>query len=240
MEPSIYVGVSGQLALQRRLDTIAHNVANSGTSGFRAENVTFETLLSRSATAYASRGSATFSQRTGPMTRTDNPLDVAVAGDAYLAIGTPGGTAYTRDGRMQVSPAGTLETLEGHAVLDAGGAPIQVNAALGPIEIARNGSVSIAGERVAQIGLFTLPADARLARAQNSGLVPDRPAEAVADFSASGLVQGFVEGANVNPLSEMTRLITLSRAFESLSATLDQSDRRLSDAIRTLGSGSGR
>jgi flagellar basal-body rod protein FlgF len=237
MEPSIYVSLSGQLALQRRLDTIANNVANSSTPGFRAENVTFESVYSGNAVVYSGPGTATFSRHAGPIVQTDNSLDVAIQGNAFLALSTPGGTVYTRDGRMRISATGDLETLDGHTVLDTGGAPLQINPALGPIHIARNGTISQNGDRVGTLGLFKIPAEAQLARGEGAGLVSDVAGEQVADFSDAGLLQGYIESANVNPVLEMTRLISVSRAFEALSAAMDQSDRKLSDAVRTLSTG---
>jgi flagellar basal-body rod protein FlgF len=234
MEPSIYVGLSGQLALQRRLDTIANNVANSGTAGFRSENVTFESVLSQGAVAYSGVGKEAFSFKSGNVTQTDNPFDVAIQGNAFLAISTPGGNVYTRDGRMRISATGDLETLEGHRVLDPGGAPIQINAARGPIQIGLNGAISQDGNRVASLGLFRLPSDARLTRGPGNGLVSDKAGEAVTDFNTASAVQGYVEAANVNPVHEMTRLISVSRAFEALSASIERSDRQLTDAIRAL------
>lgn len=234
MEPSIYVGLSGQIALQRRLDTIANNVANSVTTGFRAENVQFESIISRAATYYAATGDPTFSLKGGSITKTDNPLDIALQGGAFLAISTPAGMVYTRDGRMQISATGDLETIEGYRVLDPGGGPIQIDAARGAIQIGRDGAISQDGNRVGSLGLFLLPADARLTRGPGVGLVSDKAAEPVADFSGVGVMQGYLESANVNAVTEMTRLISVTRAFDSLSASIDQSDRRLSDAIRTL------
>ncbi len=114
MESSLYVSLSGQLALQRRLDTIANNVANSTTAGFRAENVTFESVISqtqRTQVAYSSAGDHTFSQRSGPIVHTNNPLDVAVHGNAYLSVNGTNGPVYTRDGRMRVSAQGALENM---------------------------------------------------------------------------------------------------------------------------------
>lgn len=235
MEPGLYVSLSGQMALQRRMDTIANNVANAATSGFRAENVTFNSILSRGAIAYAGTGSTSFSMISGAIQQTDNPFDVAIQGDAFLAISTPGGTSYTRDGRLRVSPTGDLETIEGYPVLDAGGAPLQINSALGPVEIARNGAISQNGSRVGGLGLFKLPADAKLQRGHGASLVSDKPADPVIDFSKTGVVQGYTESANINPVLEMTRLIGVSRAFEAISAVMDQSDRKLSDGIRALG-----
>ncbi|MFM9940459.1 MAG: flagellar basal-body rod protein FlgF [Hyphomicrobiaceae bacterium] len=237
MEPSLSVSLSGQLALQRRLDTLANNVANAGTVGFRAENVTFDSILSRSAVAFADAGRATFSRASGAFAQTGGPLDVAIQGDAFLSIATPGGTVLTRDGRMRVSATGDLETLDGHAVLDSGGGPLRIDPALGPVQISRNGAITQNGGRVGTIGLFRIPDDARLARGLGVGFVSDKPPEAVTEFKTTGMLQGYVENANVNGVHEMTRLIAISRAFEAMSTSLEQSDRKLSDAIRALGEG---
>jgi flagellar basal-body rod protein FlgF len=237
MEGSLYVSLSGQLAQQRRLDTIANNVANSATSGFRAENVTFESILSRRSIAYSSPGASTFSNTSGSIVPTENPLDLAIHGDVYFAIAVPGGTAYTRDGRFQISATGDLETLEGRRVLDSGNSPVQLNPSLGQIHVARNGTISQNGSQVGTIGLFKLPADARLMRGHGASLISDKQSEPIIDFSETGISQGHIEGANINPVLEMTRLITVSRAFEALSASIEQSDRKLHDAIRALSGG---
>ncbi len=237
MEPGLYVGLSGQLALQRRLDTIAGNVANASTTGFRAENVTFESVLSRQSIAYSDAGKQTYARSIGPVSETGNALDIAIEGDAFLAISTPGGTVHTRDGRMRISQNGDLETVEGYPILDVGGAPLRVNPALGPVQISRNGAISQNGNEVGTIGLFRIPADATLTRGPGTGLISDKPGEPVVDYRKAGVLQGYLEGANVNPVLEMTRLISVSRAFDALSASMDQSDRKLSDAIRTLSGG---
>jgi flagellar basal-body rod protein FlgF len=240
MESSLYVSLSGQLALQRRLDTIANNVANSTTPGFRAENVTFESIVSQTQStqvAYSSPGDHTFSQRSGPIVHTNNPLDVAVHGDAYLSVSGANGPVYTRDGRMRVSPQGELENMNGQQVLDAGGGPIQINPNRGPVRISRDGTISQNGDRIGKIGLFAIPATANLVRSEGAAIIPDAPAEAVVDFVANGIVQGYIENANVNPVLEMTRLIAVTRAFEAMTAASDQSDRKLTDAIKALGTG---
>lgn len=240
MQSSMYVALSGQMALQKRMDTIAHNVANASTTGFRAENVTFRSIASKSARAsidYSAMGKESFSTNTGAFVQTGNPLDIAMRGDAFLAIATPAGVVYTRDGRMRISAAGDLETLTGNPVLDAGGAPLQISPAKGPIDIAANGVISQNGKNVGTIGLFTFSPDNKLHRSAGAGLIPDRPAEPVADYTKDGVVQGVLENANVNPILEMTRLIAVSRAFEQISASIDKADTTLNDAIRTLGSG---
>ncbi len=111
MQSGIYVGLSAQIALEKRLETIANNVANAGTAGFRADAVKFEAVLSRSANntvAFASPGENYISRQTGAISKTDNPLDVAMAGDGWFAFQTPQGVVYTRDGRMQMTSEGEL------------------------------------------------------------------------------------------------------------------------------------
>ena len=127
MQSNLYVSLSGQLALQRRLDTIANNLANVSTAGFRSEEVKFSSLISRTGAepvAFATEGETYLSRTPGALVKTDNPLDVAVQGDAWLAINTPAGTVYTRDGRMKILPTGELVTLNNYPVLDVGQAPL--------------------------------------------------------------------------------------------------------------------
>jgi flagellar basal-body rod protein FlgF len=238
MQPGLYVSLSAQLALHRRMETIAHNVANAGTAGFRADEVSFEALISRSAdqtVAFASAGETFLSRRGGAMTKTDNPLDVAVQGEGWLAVQTPQGTAYTRDGRLRMNAAGMLQTLAGRPVLDAGGAPITLDPNAGPPRISSDGMISQNGQQVGAIGLFAIDERAKLARVEGTAVVPDRPAAAILEFTGNGIAQGFVEESNVNPVMEMSKLIMVSRAFESITAAMQTSETSLQDAIKTLG-----
>jgi flagellar basal-body rod protein FlgF len=239
MQSNFYVGLSAQVSLQRRLETIANNVANASTAGFRAEEVKFESLLSRASldpTAYASAGQSYLSRRSGEFVRTDNPFDVAVQGDAWMAVQTPGGTVYTRDGRMRMTETGELLSLNNQPVLDAGAAPIRLDPNAGPPRISRDGTISQSNRQVGAIGLFKIDEKANLRRVENAGVLADRPATPALDFAATGLHQGYIERANVNPVLEMTKLIMVQHAFEAVTASLKDSDASLQEAIRTLGS----
>lgn len=238
MQSGLYVAISGEVALQRRLETIANNVANMNTVGYRAEGVSFAAELEKagdSDVAFASAGSNYISRQVGGVTKTGNPLDVAIQGEGWLAIKTPGGVAYTRDGRMQLSETGALQTLNGYPVLDAGSAPIILDAAAGTPTIARDGMITQNGKQVGALGVFSISDAANLTRADNSAVVPDKPATPILDFTKDGVMQGAIESSNVNPILEMSKLITVTRAFDSINSAMSQSESSLEDAIKTLG-----
>ena len=238
MQSPIYVALSGQVALERRMETLARNVANMSTVGYRADEVKFETILSATAreqVAFATAGENYISRQAGGVTQTGNPLDFAVNGDAFFAIDTGNGPAFTRDGRMQIDEFGELRTLNGYPVLDAGLAPIQLDPGGDPPVVSRDGMITQDGVQMGALGLFAIDQDARLSRFENSAVIPDIAPQAVLDFVDNGVAQGYTEGSNVNPMLELTRLISVTRAFESASTAVEQSDRTLQEAIRTLG-----
>ena len=238
MQSALYVGLSAQVALEKRLQTIANNVANVNTSGFRTDVVKFETVLSRAGAtpvAFSSPGNNIISREAGNVTETGNPLDVAVVGQGFVAFAGPNGTVYTRDGRLQIAPNGDLQTLTGFPVVDSGGAQITVDPNGGPLSIARNGAITQDGNEVGTLGLFNIPADASLDRYGNSGVVPDRPATAIVDYTRDGFRQSYVEGSGANPMLELTRLISAQRAFEGTNSLVEGTESSLQNAIRTLG-----
>lgn len=238
MQSGIYVGISAQVALERQLDTLAHNVANAGTTGFRAEEIHFREVLSETATqsvGFVSIGESFISRNGGPIARTDNPLDIAVKGDAWLGFETPQGTVYTRDGRMTVTTTGDLTTINGFPIVDVGGSPLKINPKGGHVSIGNDGMISQDGRRLGAIGLFKIPDSAKLTRFENSGVIPDQPAEPELDFKANGVRQGYIEKSNVNPLTEMIRLIEISRAFEAITTGISNGQSTMKEAIRVLG-----
>jgi flagellar basal-body rod protein FlgF len=238
MQSALYVGLSAQVTLEKRLETIANNLANMKTTGFRADAVKFETAMSRAATqpvAFATPGDNFISRKPGSVTRTENSLDVAVIGNTWMGFAGPSGTVYTRDGRMQINGNGELQTATGFPVLDAGGSPITLEPDAGPVTISRSGAITQGNNQVGVLGLFEIPATAKLERFANSGVIPDRAGTAALDFVNTGFQQGFVEGSNVDPLSELTQLMTASRAFQGVSSLIESSESTMQNAIRTLG-----
>ncbi len=238
MQNGLYIAASAQVALERRLETIADNIANMNTVGFRATGVSFESELKRAGEApvdYVSSGQDFVSRRAGGLIRTGNPLDFAVQGEGWFGIATPNGVAYTRDGRARIDETGSLRTLNGDAFLDAGGAPIILDGGGGALTVSSDGMISQKGKHVGAIGLFVIDPAANLTRTENAGVVPDKPATPILDFTRDGVIQGAVEGSNVDPVREMTRLIEVTRAFDGVAAETSQSESSLADAIRALG-----
>jgi flagellar basal-body rod protein FlgF len=239
MQDSLYVALSSQIALERRLDTIADNVANASTIGFRATGVKFEDVVSGTGSksvSFASSGKTYLSGAHGALTETGNPFDFAIQGNAWFAIDTPAGTVMTRDGRFSMNENGELMSIEGYPVLDSGGAPIQLDPRNGPPKAGADGSLRQNDQLVGAIGLYNFDPGENFVRYGNSGIVPARTPEPVTDRSDVGVAQGFLEESNVNPVLEMTRLIQVQRAFENTAALMRQTDSSTDDAIKTLGS----
>lgn len=239
MRNSLYVALSAQVALEKRIDTIAHNVANVNTPGFRATGVTFAEQIARAGDAdlaYVTSGREFISTRSGPLIQTGNSLDVAIQGDAWFAISDKGNQVYTRDGRMRITETGSLETLNGNAVLDAGGAPILLEAGGGSPSIAADGMITQNGRQIGAIGLFSIDPGATLSRAGNSGVVPNQEATPVLDLTRNRIVQGAIEGSNADPIAEMVQMINVSRRYESVAAQVSKTETSMQDAIKTLAS----
>jgi flagellar basal-body rod protein FlgF len=234
----LYVALSGQMANETRLATVANNVANMRTAGFRAEAVTFETVLSdyrRDTVAFAEAGRPHFDLSGGSLEPTGNPLDVAIVGAGWFQIQTGTGVAYTRDGRLQITEEGDLLTLTGHPILDDGGAPMAVNPQGGAVTVGVDGAVLQDGNLVGALGLVSLDPQAQLTRYGDSAFFSDRPAVPIDDRIQNGVRQGFVESSNVNAIHAITDLIRVQRAFDNGNAAIRDREDALAQAIRTLG-----
>jgi len=232
------VTLSGQIGLEKQLDSIAHNVANAQTVGFRGEGLKFSSVISTvgsRSVSYASSGETFISRNAGEIVKTGNVLDVAVRGDGWFAIQTPNGTAYTRDGRFRIIPDGSLQTLTGHLVLDVGRAPIQLDPKAGPPKISSDGMITQNKKQVSAIGLFKIPPNANLVRYDTSSVTTGDAVVGIVDFSSAGVLQGFVEQSNVNAIMEMSHLIQVSRAFDMLNTLTNESEKAALEAIKTLG-----
>ncbi|AKI02163.1 flagellar hook-basal body protein [Hoeflea sp. IMCC20628] len=241
MQGSLYVALSSQIALERRLTTLADNVANSNTTGFRATEIKFNEVLANTGTtdvSFVNEGQEFLNTSNGGLRATGNQLDFAVRGDAWFMIETPTGQMLTRDGRFTITQTGELVNINGYPVLDPGSAPIQLNPEGGTPKAGRDGGLTQDGVRLGAIGLFQADLSQGFQRQAALGVVPVIPPEPLVDAAGAGVLQGYIEDSNVNPVMEMSHLIMVSRAFENASAMMKATEDTFKEAIRTLGSGS--
>ena len=237
MDNPLYVTLARLTALERQMDVVANNIANASTIGFKREGTLFaeavEILPAEGDSLSMSSDPATFTDVSpGVMTETGDPLNAAILGDGMLAIDHAGETVYTRDGRFALSQEGELVLLAtGDRVLHAGGAPIQVPPDARQIAIAKDGTVSADGTTLGQLGLYRLDA-ARLERV-GSGLF--RAAEPPAGVDQPRFAQGFLEQSNVNPVTELVRMIEIQRAYERGQAILQSEDDRINQVTDVIG-----
>lgn len=239
MSSALYVGAAAQSTLAARLETVANNIANTNTVGFRADGVKFDTLVSTTRgarVAFPSAGQDYLSLNTGATVRTGNQLDLAVRGQSWFSLMGPSGPIYTRDGRFTLSPTGELKSVNGYQLLDASGGPIFADPGGGEISVAADGAITQAGKQLGAVGLFMLDPAAHLTRVDNSSVSSDLPSTPALEFTTNGVAQGYLEQSNVDPIREITRLIQVQRAFESITSSMETLDSSEREAIRTLGS----
>lgn len=248
MEGPGIVSLSGQVALQKLLEVTANNIANLNTTAYRGDRTLFQSHVSRLAVpgrdvAFVQDRATYVDVRQGSIAATGNPLDVAIDGEAFLAVERPanGGRAYTRDGRLHIGPDNRLVDNSGRPILDEGGAPILLPERVSAIEIRADGTIlgTVDGrvEQAGRIGRFTTT-DIRAARKAGDGLI-DIPANAVQPVPQEArnirLVQGALESSTVQAVSEIANLAALQRAYESMQRIVLDDDSRLRKMIDTLG-----
>jgi flagellar basal-body rod protein FlgF len=226
MENSGYLALARQVALDRALDITANNLANLRTTGYKAEKVLFEEYVQRQTSPLTPPNEmssvvqvGTFTDfRAGGFEQTGNPLDFAIQGDGFFAVQTEDGPRYTRAGNFRLDDAGQIVTADGLPVLDAGGAPIQLPPEGGRITVAGDGQVAVDGAVVGQIGVLQFDDPQSLVR-EGSGLYSST-AEPIQSEEAR-VIQGMIEGANVQPVLEITRMMDILRAFQAAQQMVD-------------------
>lgn len=238
MDRMIYLSMSGAKATMQRQEVLANNLANASTTGFRAELQAFRAVPVRgdgaSTRVYALETTTGYDPAPGPNTATGRPLDVAMQGNAWLAVQALDGTeAYTRMGSLQVDAEGTLRTSGGLTVLGDGG-PVALPPNTTP-QIAPDGTVSVrqANGSITQVGrLKMVTPEAPLIRGDDA-LFRAGDGDLPADPNAR-LQEGALEGSNVNPIENMVAMIAAARQFETQMKMLQTAERNENAAGRLL------
>jgi flagellar basal-body rod protein FlgF len=247
MDRLIYTAMTGAAQTMGRQAAVAHNLANVTSTGYRAEEHRLRAVSVQSRNtpaplptrAFAVDASTHTDYTPGPMQYTGRPLDIAVQGAGWIALAMPDGSeAYTRNGSLEMSVNGVLQTRAGIPVQGDGG-PITVPPDV-KVSIARDGTVSVIPESGAQntvntIGRIKLvnPDEVELVRG-GDGLFRPRGGDPAPVSEPTQLASGYLEGSNVNPVDQMVSMISLARQFEmqvKMLQTADQNDRSATQVI---------
>lgn len=242
MDRVIYLTMAGAKANMQRQDVLANNLANASTPGFRAELSAFRSVPvlgdGASTRVYAIESTPGYNAEPGPIATTGRSLDVAMKGDAWLAVQSGAGTeAYTRNGALDVDSEGQLVT--------RGGLPVQGDG--GPITVPQNAQVMIGTDG-------TVSATQQGARPQVIGRLKLVTPEAPLQRGVDGLFRGgdggdlpvdpnarvlneALEGSNVSPVESMVSMIAAARQFEQQMKMLQTAQEREQSATRLLSSG---
>ena len=222
MENATYVGLSHQMALLRHMDIIANNIANMNTTAFRAEQPIFEEFPMPSAdrvkVSFVLDRGLLRNLDAGEITRTDNPLDVAINGPGYFVVETEVGPRYTRDGHFRVDDEGRLISNSGWPVLDDGGQVIVFDVGAKAPTINRDGTIATELGVIGRIGVVRFANEQRLLK-QGGGLYSS--AQEPEPVEKPSIVQGMIEKSNVEPIIEITRMIEVMRAYQSTQKLMD-------------------
>ena len=242
MDRMIYVAMTGARHALEAQATVAHNLANANSSGFRAQlnalravHLFGEGMPTRSYVVDSTVGT---DFRPGTIQQTGQALDVAIMGPGFLAVQLPDGAeGYTRAGGLRVGPGGVLESPHGHPVLGDGG-PIAVPPEV-TVTIAKDGTVSASPTTgrgpVNVLGRLKLanPPQENLVRG-DEGLFRLRDGGSAAAEGSIVVASGAIEGSNVNAVEQLIGLISHARAFEThmkLLQNADQNDRQANQLL---------
>jgi flagellar basal-body rod protein FlgF len=249
MENALLIGLSRQMVLERQMDVVANNLANVNTNGFKTDASLFQEYLktgahednfvgSDRAVSYV-QDSGTYRDLTqGAVQPTNNPLDLAIDGSAYLVVQTPGGERYTRDGGLQLNSQGQLVTAAGDPVLGASG-PIVFQPTDHDINVSPDGTITVLegnGRTDAIRGKLRLVSFANAQRMlkEGSNLYSAGEGGAPDPDVKSQIRQGFIEKSNVNSVAEMSRMIEVTRAYTQIATLLQQQSDLHKTAIQQL------
>lgn len=222
MNSGYYAACAGLQAQTQALQTIANNVANINTTGYRGQQPLFRSLLAvsgadtadplnRAINDFNVLGGSHTDLSGGNLERTGNSLDLAIEGGGFFAVQTPAGTLYTRNGNFQVSPSGQLTTSAGDPVLGEQG-PVTLPS--GPVSISGDGTISSNGAVAGTVRLVEFAP--RSMPVAVGGSYYSAPDGGVQPAVASYLRQGMLESSNVNPVSAVVDMITIQRHAEML------------------------
>jgi len=249
MENTLLIGLSRQTTIQKAIDVVANNIANMNTTGYKADGAMFASFVNGASNSefgssdrrinFVQTPSAWHDMSQGPTQATGNPLDVSINGDGFLVVQTPEGERYTRNGALQLNGTGQLVTSDGNIVLGDNG-PIVLQSTDRDIIINPDGTIKVregtslnsdSTRGRLRVVAFTDPQQL-IKTGSSSFRAPDGVGPAPA--TNAKVVQGTIEKSNVAGVSEMTKLIDLTRAYTEVANILQQQGDLRKNAISQL------
>ncbi len=224
MGSGYYAASTALMARTQELDTIANNLANVSTAGYRAEREVFSAVLAganggsdlnKAINNFGVLSDTDLDLSEGALQKTGNDLDMAIQGPGYFVVQTANGPVYTRDGSFQVSSTGQLVTATGDSVLGDKG-PISI--VPGQVSVSPDGTISSAGAVSGALKVVEFPAGTQIESLGSTYY--SAPAGTAQPATASTVLQGVLESSNVNPIMAMVQLVTAQRTAEMMQRAL--------------------
>lgn len=241
MDNTNYIALSRQMALWKQMDTVSNNMANMNTSGFKGDDTLFTSYLAKTENAkagmtgnplYFTQDFGTYKNfAEGMISDTGNALDVAIKGDAFFAVETPQGERYTKKGQFALNPDGMIVTKDGNPLLSENGEPFFIAPGEKEITITSSGEVLTENSNLGRIKLVSFENKQKLLKVADTMFANVDGNVAEMNNGEYQIVQKAIEKSNVDPISEMTKLIKLQRSYEHVQQMIDQEHERLSNTI---------
>jgi len=235
MDISTYSTIGRQTGLLKELQVIANNVANASTTGFRQEGMIFseyvQALEGAPSISMSNGNVRNTSFLQGTMAQTGGTFDFAIEGEGFFMVETADGERFTRAGSFTPNEFGELVNPDGNRLLDTGGGAIFVPPDASSVAVGSDGTLSVGGVPQNQIGVFRPNDETAVFREDGVRFRFEGGSEAVENPS---VFQGFLEGSNVNPVSQITRMIEVQRSYELGQGFLDREHERLQNLMQTL------
>lgn len=232
MENTSYIGLSQAKALRSWMDVTANNVANMSTPGFKGQDMLFKEYLTKPKGGdkiSMVQDYGTFrNMAQGPLQQTHNPLDLALQGDGFFAVQTDKGVRYTRSGSFMLNDKSQIVTPEGFPVLGDGSQPVTVQPGAAKITVTGKGNVSTELGEAGKIKVVVFDEEQDLVPVGYNMFEAVEQQEKPADNTS--VMQGMIEGSNVQPIVEMNKMIEILRLYQQTSRML-QTDHDLQRSV---------
>jgi flagellar basal-body rod protein FlgF len=242
METTAVIAASRQGALRRELEIVANNLANMSTNGYKSSQMMFvehivkskggERLISPKLT-YTRDIATRIDVSDGAIETTGNQLDLAIRNDGFFVVrDAQGQEFFTRNGQFRLDTDGQIVNQQGHALMSTGGQPIILSANDAEVNVGRDGTISTENGELGKLRIvrFENPQDLN----RTSGALFTGEGQQAIDVQTPDIIQGALEGSNVEPILEMAKMIELHRNYENTKSFIEREDERQKEMLRGL------